>query len=79
MPAARRHVKHLKRTLLGDTSYDDLLKLVQGNGPEAERKEDLTRGNACRFFGMPSPPGQGEIEGFVSCMSGPPVDGWRES
>jgi len=58
---ARRHVKYLDRIMLntdsGDTFYDDLLKLVQGNNSETERKGDLTRGNACRFFGIPSPPG----------------------
>ncbi len=56
---ARRHVKYLDRILLntdsGDTFYDDLLNLVQGNGLEAERKKNLTRKNACRFFGIPSP------------------------
>lgn len=56
----RRHVKYLDRILLntdsGDTFYDDLLNLVQEDGPEAEWKANLIRGNACRFFGIPWPP-----------------------
>ncbi len=58
----RSHVKHLDRILLntdsGDIFYDDLLNLVQGHGPAVEKKEDLTRKNACRFFAIPSHSGQ---------------------
>lgn len=54
----RRHGKDLDRILLntdsGDTYYNDLLNLVKGNGPEMKQKADLTRENACRFFGIPS-------------------------
>lgn len=56
----RRHSENLDQILLntdsGETFYGDLLNLAQGNGPDVERKANLTRRNACGFFGIPWSP-----------------------
>lgn len=63
---ARQHGEYLDRILLntdsGETFFDDLLNLVQGNGPKLTKKEELTNKNACRFFGIPLPSRRDSIE-----------------
>jgi len=53
---AGRHAKSLDRIMLntdsGEIFYEDLLNLAQENGVELNRKEDLTRNNAGRFFNL---------------------------